>query len=557
MRVTIGTLAVFLFLTGCEPDATNDQSTRSGSPFPGADFVPDLFDADIGIVRFPVSCTVQAAAAVERGVVLLHHMMYENARLVFGMAANLDRNCSMAVWGQAMTLIHPLWPDRPGPQLLARGRSLADRALQMEPGSAREAAYLTTTAAYFAGSPEESEQDRLARFATAWQAVAEAYPSDLEAQALFALAHLATAELSDKSYEKNLAAAEIAQRILEQYPDHPGAHHYLIHAYDNPVLAERALPVADRYGALTPAVPHATHMMTHIYTRLGLWRKSIDWNRRSADAAWEICVELGEVLSHYQHALDYLAYAHLQLGQDQRAMEIVRDIGDLKAPFGTLNPAAAAYAFAALPSRYHLERRDWVAASELGVRVPESFPWDDTHDPYIAIVHFARALGSARLGQLERADQEIASLEQLRDSVAESSAYWAGQIEIQLLAARAWTLLARDEPELARQRMLEAVALEAATEKSPVTPAEVLPASELLGDMLLELGEYQAALSAYQTSLERTPGRLLSLFGAARAAEEIQQIQTASRYYQAVLDALDESTERTTLREQAIRFLET
>jgi len=544
-------------LSGCgpDPDGTTEVDP-AGQIVTESPFIPDLFEAEIGTVHFPVNCEERAAAVVERGVTLLHHMMYENARLVFGMAENLDPQCAMALWGQAMVMIHPLWPDRPKPGEISIGKALSERALAMDVVSSREAAYLTTTAAYFADEPGETEQDRLERFSTAWMSVAEDNPSDLEAQAFHALAYLATADLNDKSYEKNLATGKIAKQILAAVPDHPGGHHYLIHAYDNPALADQALPVADRYGALTPAVPHATHMMTHIYTRLGLWEKSVDWNRRSADAAWEICVELGEVLPHYQHALDYKAYAHLQMGEDSKALEIVEDVGSLEAPFSSLNPAAAAYAFAALPSRYHLERREWQAASELEPRSPSSFPWTPAHDQYVAIVRFARAMGHARLGNTDAAQREITELERLRVAVAETNPYWASQIEIQSMAAGAWVMFAGGDSTTALSMMQEAAALEQATEKDSVSPGEVLPAGELLGDMLLELGEYQGALTAYERSLARTPGRLLSLYGAAQAAEAAGLEEKARARYEDTLATLSEQDERPAIRARADAFLE-
>jgi len=545
-------------MTGCgpvQPVPTDVEPAKPATDTAG-EFLPDLFEADIGTVSFPVSCSEQAARVVERGVALLHHMMYENARLVFGMAENLDPECAMAVWGQAMVMIHPMWPDRPTPDEIGRGRELAGRALAVGAATPRETAYLATAWAYFADEIDETEQDRLNRFAEAWRRIAEQHPEDLEAQAFYALAHLATADLNDKSYQKNLLSGQIAHSILERVPDHPGAHHYLIHAYDNPLLADRALPVADRYGALAPAVPHATHMMTHIYTRLGLWEKSIEWNARSADAAWEICVELGEILPHYQHALDYKAYAHLQIGEDSKALAIVDDIGTLEAPFSSLNPASAAYAFAALPSRYHLERQDWQAATELPMKSPASFPWDSSHDAYLAIVRFARAIGYARLDRTEEAKLEIGELEALHESVARSSSYWAQQIRIQIIAASAWMALTAGEADRALELMEEAADLEAATEKSATSPGEVLPAAELLGDMHYQRGDYRAALAAYERSLARTPGRLLSLYGAARSAEAAGLDAEAVAHYQATLATLSEQTERHAIRQQALRYLE-
>jgi hypothetical protein len=537
MRKRLGsTILIMTLSTACSDDNGPAENFDTS--------LPDLFNAHIGTVDFPVSCTEPAAEVVERGLVLLHHMMYTNARLVFGMAENLDPNCAMSLWGQAMTLIHPLWSDLPTREELALGHSLAQRARAMDTTTPRESDYLTTIEAYFEAREGDTEITRLARFEQAWRNVAEQHPDDLEAQTLFALAHIATADLNDKSFVKQQRAGAVTRAVLAQVPEHPGAHHYLIHAFDNPVLAADAESVADRYGALTPAVPHATHMMTHIYTRLGAWDKSIEWNNTSADAAWEICAEFGEVIPHYPHALDYLAYAHLQLGADRQALAVVEDVAALEPPYSALNPAASAYAFAALPARYHLERRDWQAAAALEPRAPASFPWDDTHLAYVAITYFARALGHARLGELEKAETDLGEMRTLRDEIARQSAYWAQQVEIQTLAVEAWINYAAGDREAGLVTMRAAAALEAATEKDSVSPGEVLPAIELLGDMLLDTNDDEAALAAYQQSLQRTPGRLNSLYGAARAAERSGKSDEARLYYTALMEALGEREER-------------
>lgn len=542
-RVLIALLATLA--TACGTDTT-----------PGSrDPAPDLIEGDIGHVSFPVSCQPEAAALVERGVVLLHHMMYENALLAFAMAESLDESCAMAAWGQAMTLIHPLWPDQPSDAELELGRALADRGLSVAGITPRESAYLATVDGYFLNPPGDTETQRLARFASAWAKLADAHPDDLEARAFHALAYLATADLADKSYVKNLGAAALAQSVLDAVPDHPGAHHYLIHAYDNPALAERARPVADRYGALTPVVPHATHMMTHIYTRLGDWRQSIEWNRRSRDSAWALCEAQGEITSHYQHAQDYLAYAHLQLGEDSLARAVMEDIKALEAPFSTVNLVAGAYAQSAIPARYYLERHDWAGAAGLQPRVPASFPWSDEHAPYVAISHFARALGFARGGRPDGAVADLDALATLRDVAARTSPYWAGQVEIQRLSARAWQAFAQGDRDAARTDMRAAVDLETATEKSPVTPGEVLPAAELLGDLLLADRDPAGALAAYEQSLARTPGRLNSLFGAAAAAEQSGAAERAHAYYRQVAEELGPQSERDDMRQAAQRYL--
>ncbi|MGI9219656.1 MAG: tetratricopeptide repeat protein, partial [Woeseiaceae bacterium] len=310
-------------------------------------------------------------------------------------------------------------------------------------------------------------------------------------------------------------------------------HHYIIHAYDLPELAEKAVATADHYGEITPRVPHAAHMMTHIYTRLGQWEKAIEWNTISADTALALCLQYGEVNVHYTHALDYLAYAYLQKGNDNAALQIMRDAEELQPPYSETGRGASAYAFSALPARLALERRDWEAATKLRPRMPTTFPWDDTHDAYVAITHFARALALSRLGRPNDATADIEAMESLRAGV--ENPYWAQQIEIQEISARAWQAYARGDTDQALEIMRQAAALEASTDKHAVTPGEVLPAAELLGDLLLETGRFEEALEAYRSALRRAPGRYNSLYGAGQSARTAGDDSVAVEYFSELL----------------------
>ncbi|NIS78838.1 MAG: hypothetical protein GTO14_01095, partial [Anaerolineales bacterium] len=399
------------------------------------------------------------------------------------------------------------------------------------------------------------ERARLASFEQAWERVHREFPDDLEAASFYALAHMATATSKDKSYQKQKEAGAIMEAVLAEIPDHPGAHHYIIHAYDFPGLADRALEVARDYGKVAPEVPHALHMPTHIFTRLGLWQESIDWNRRSAAAAWKNRVD-GAISLHYPHALDYLAYAYLQQAQDEKAKEIMETTLSLSGPFHDLNAESSAYALAAVPARYTLERQQWVSATNLKPREPASFQWGDRFAAYEAITHFARALGAARSGNTTAAQSALTELETLHDVVAHTSAYWANQIEILQLSARAWLALEEGKQVEALRLMQLAAGLEASTEKSPTTPGEVLPARELLGDMLLELERSEEALAEYEGSLERSPNRFNSLYGAGRAAELAGDKKRATAYYQKLLEVVAQAdTGRPRLR-HARRFLD-
>lgn len=495
----------------------------------------DLVKTPVGDVSFPVGCNAEAAPLVERGVALLHHMMYDEASFVFGMADDRDPDCALAYWGRAMTLIHPLWPDRPTALQLEQGLELVEKSLSLGGNTTREDAYLETTRAYYESAASLNEKQRLARFSDAWKSLSDAHPDDLEARAFYSLALRATADISDKEFLTQKTAGLIAESVLAENPNHPGAHHYIIHIYDFPGIAEKALAAADNYGEMTPRVPHATHMMTHIYTRLGQWEKAVEWNSVAAETAWAMCVESGEINLHYTHALDYLAYAYLQTGDDRAVKAILLDVDQLQPPYSETNRNATAYAFAAMPARYALERRDWESAAKLQPRSPNTFPWETAHDPYVAITHFTRALAMSRLGRPDDAVADIEALESLRTSVALYSPYWAKQIEIQIFTAQAWQAHARGEAEQALDKMTHAAALEASTGKDAVTPGEVLPAAELYGDLLFETGNFEAALEAYRSALQRAPRRYNSLYGAGKAASAAGDDSTAAIYFNELL----------------------
>ena len=547
MRQSKYILAACLLLSAsaCDHKSESPKSepTKSEALF-------DLIDTPVGDVAFSVGCEREAAKLVERGVALTHHMMYESARFVFGMADNADPECALAYWGQAMTIINPLWPNTPTDDQLAQGEQLVEKALAIGGHDERETAYLGTMAAYFIGGAERSEAQRLLRLESAWKSVAADYPDDIDAQAFSLLAALATTDPDDRALQKQRAVGEAALALLEIAPNHPGAHHYLIHAYDYPELARKALPVANHYGEITPRVPHATHMMTHIYTRLGMWDEAIEWNNVSAEVALAICLETGNVNNHYTHALDYLAYAHLQKAEDRKVLDIMETTDALQPPYSG-NLHASAYALAAVPARYALERRDWEAARRLTPRSPATFPWDAQHEPYVAITHFVKAIGAARLGDLELADREIEALAGLRESVAQRNQYWAKQLSVQIETAKAWRVFAGGDVASALDLMREAAALEASTEKHPVTPGEIAPAAELLGDMFFEAGRYQDALQSYEKALTRSPNRYNSLLGGARSAEAMEDHAVARTYYSALV-AIAGDGERPSLQDATL-----
>lgn len=529
-HATVAAMAVMA--AACSREETVDAPTT--------EFI-DMLEIPLGDVSFPNSCDGDAANLVERGVGLLHHMMYTNANLVFGMANDADPDCALAYWGQAMTEIHPVWPDTPSAESMARGQALVEQSLAIGGSDARENAYLNTARAYFEETETLSEPERLTRYEAAWRVLFEQYPDDLEAKAFYALAFLATSDRNDTTFAQQKASGKIAEEVLAASPNHPGAQHYIIHSYDYPALAEKARPVADTYGRLAPKVSHATHMMTHIYTRLGDWDQSIEWNLASAGAAWALCNQLGEILPDYTHALDYLAYAYLQKGEDAAALDVLEDADELKPPYSALNPDASAYAFAALPARFALERNDWQAAAALAPRSPDNFPWQEKHDQYVAITYFARAIANARLGEVAEAERDIHELNNLHDRLAAVSPYWTKQVAIQIAASNAWLIYAQGDQNAAIDEMQRAAALEASTEKHPITPGEIVPAIELLGDMLRDAGQYDEALAAYERALVRNPRRYNSVYGAGVAAMEIGDNASAKKHLSALVEMTKDS----------------
>lgn len=490
------------------------------------------FDSELqlGSVVFPVSCKEAALQPAEQGLALLHHMTYEDAYASFMAAAKADPDCAMAYWGAAMTYIHPLWSDPPTESEYQEAKALLEKANQSGDKTAWERDYILALEAYFESDWSKNEKPRLIHYADAWQEVHQKYPDDIEAAALYALAYLGTVEPSDKSYAKQKQSGELSAGLLSQVGDHPGGHHYTIHAYDYPTLAKNALAIARNYGKIAPEIPHALHMPTHIFTREGMWEDSIEWNIRSADAALGKPVN-GAISLHYLHALDYLAYAYLQRGEDIKAANVESAIEAIDVPIQT--HVAAAYTLAAVPARLALERQQWERAADLEPRVPASYPWHK-FPAMEAITYFARALGAARSGRSQQAKSDLDMLKKLKGQLPPSASYWAKQVEIQYLSALAWLQYQTDKSK-GLETMMAAAELEASTEKHPVTPGEVLPAHELLADMMLNLGLADLALTKYELALMRSPNRLNSLYGAGFAAEQLGRRELAERYYRNVL----------------------
>jgi tetratricopeptide (TPR) repeat protein len=471
-----------------------------------------------GTVDFPVSCTEPAQAEFNRAAALLHHMTYPQAREAFEKTAAIDPACAMARWGAAMTLFQPLWPTRPSPADLARGFALAREAQALAPPSRRERLFIETVEAFFLDPASPDYWLRIRRWADATDRVLVEYPDDTEAAAFRALALLATAPSDAVSREHADRAAQILLRVYERNPDHPGAMHYLVHANDVPGRERELLEITRKYESAAPDNPHALHMPTHIYTRLGDWDGVIRGNLRAADAALRYPAGAhGEyVWDEFPHAIEYLVYASLQAGDYELA---ATQLARLRGTPGLEPTFKTAFHLASTQARYVLERHAWQEAERIVPREPATLDWDRFPWPE-AISQLARGLGAAHLGRLDATEAVIQRLDALEAAARRAGEeLFARNIRLLRLELAAWLAHMEGQQDASIALMQEAAALEVSTPKHAVTPAPTIPAHELLGDLLLELRRPAEALAAYRRSLELYPNRLNSLRGLERAGQ--------------------------------------
>ena len=505
--------------------------------------------ASLGTVDFEIPCAPEAAATFERGIALLHHMMYVEARSTFQQVVAADPACAFGHWGVAMTLFQPLWPTRPGAEQLQQGFAEAQKAKALA-GTARERAWVAAVEGFFE-QPESSDYwARIRKFEQAMESVYRADPQDREAAAFYALALLATAPDASDRLAQHAEAAAILVGIYERETTHPGAIHYTIHANDITGREHQRLDIVRSYDDIAPSVPHALHMPTHIFVRLGAWKDVIHWNIKSAEAALDF--PAGDAISHhYPHALDYLIYAHLQRGDDASAREILEGLGsagDYQKSF------ISAYHLSAMPARYAVERRQWAEAA--AVPAPRGdFPWQKFPWPQ-ANTELARGLGAAYTGDAAAAETAVARLEELRASAeAAGEGYFAQQVEVSRKIVAGALARARGRQQEAVETLRAAAELEASMEKHPVTPGSVQPAGEIYGDVLLEMGRAGEALEAYETSLATWPRRFNSLLGAARAATAEGDRGQATDYYRQLVELAGETGAERPGVEEARRFI--
>lgn len=488
----------------------------------------------LGKLAFESSCTRPAHAQLEQGLRWLHSFEYAEAERSFSDAALIDPRCAIAHWGIAMTYYHPLWAP-PTPAELDKGRTALGRAKEGSAANQRERDYIAALDAFYSDSDKLDHKTRVLAYNAAMASLHRRYPDDREAAVLYALSLIAAGlQDSDPEFAREKEAGKILNAVLRQEPDHPGVAHYLIHSFDYPPLAHIALPAAQRYASIAPDSAHAQHMPSHIFTRLGLWEEAIksDLKAEAAARAYARSKGMRDSWDERLHAMDYLAYAYLQTGQDAKAQKVLNDLKAIK----HVEPRnlKVAYTATAIPARLLLERRVWDEAAALklpangaSLAPMEEFPWAQAH------VHFARAIGAARSGRATQAGDEVAKLTAIEQAmVVPAGTYdWKKQVSISRQVAEAWLAHAEGKEEEALRIMRAAADLDDATEKHPVTPGAILPAREQLGELLLLVGRPGDALVAYEASLKRAPRRLAGLYGAAKAAKLTGNSAKAARYF--------------------------
>ena len=486
----------------------------------------------LGTVMFENSCAPAVGTSFNRAVALLHSFEFRSAIEGFEGVLAENSTCAIAYWGIALSYWGNPFAGARSTDALRAGLAAVDAGRKAGSPTARERAYIDAVAALFENYSTASQRDRILAYERAMAEVVRGNPEDMEAKIFHALALNQTALPSDKTYAAQLGATAILEPLFAMHPDHPGLAHYIIHAYDHPPLAPRALDAARRYAAIAPSAPHALHMPSHTFTRVGAWQESVTTNRLSEQTA----MRQGSA-TEALHAMDYQTYAHLQMAQDGAALEVLSRLPSVAAQFdttaitgGAAPPMAGFYALAAIPARYALERGAWQEAADL-TAPPSGTPFT------IAIAHFARALGAARSGRPSAASSDVARLAELRDRLREAQdAYWAEQVDIQWRVASAWVAYAEGRHDEAIRAMRAAADAEDATDKSAVSPGPLVPARESLGEMLLEAGQAEAALRAFEASIAKEPGRFRGAYGAARAAEAAGSAEHARGYYEKALE---------------------
>jgi len=508
----------------------------------------------LGEVNFPVSCSPAAQKDFNRAMALFHSFGFDPAKESFAKVLERDPECGMAYWGIAiMSMGNPFaWP--PNASAMKAGAAAMAEAQRVGAKSERERDYIAALATYFKDWETRDHRTRAVAFEKAMEGLVAKYPTDDEAKTLYALALNVTALHTDKTFANQLKAGAILEPLFKKYPNHPGVAHYLIHTYDYAELAERGLPAARAYAKIAPAAPHALHMPSHIFSRVGLWPEMVESNRASYLAAKSELKETTLGIGAYDalHAMDYMVFANLQQAQDMAAKKSLDEVAAIRR-VNVENPIAA-YAFASIPARFALERGDWKQAAALKLS-PADLAWSKFPQAE-AILVFARGLGGARAGDVTAARRDAERLQALKEAMTASKMdYWAGQADYQIKTVSAWIALAEKRYEEAVQLMRAAAEAEDSSDKHPITPGNVAPSRELLGEMLMTLNSPAQAFAEFERSLKRDPNRFRGIYGAARAAEASGNRKAARDYYTRLQTlAVNRDTERPELA-QARAFL--
>jgi tetratricopeptide (TPR) repeat protein len=511
-------------------------------------------DKEFGLVGFETSCSEKIKKDFDLAIALLHSFEYDEAEKVFAKVIDKEAECAMAYWGVAMCNYHQVWPSPATPAELEKGAKAIAIAQSLTQKSKRETDYINAIASFYKNWNTINHQIRSKNFEKAMEKVYKDYPADKEAAVFYALSLDGAADPADMSFSNQRKAGDILTALYADEPNHPGIVHYIIHSYDYPELAALALPAARKYASIAPSSAHAQHMPSHIFTRLGLWDECINSNLVAAASA-KCYAESAGMKGHWDeelHALDYLVYGYLQKGDNNSAKKQLDYLNTIT----VVEPVnfKVLYAFAAIPSRYILENKMWNEAAHLQT-YPASFPWEKF--PWQkAIIHFTRLLGSVHIGKLDSARIELKNLNTIYDTLTvQKDIYKAKQVMVQIKTGEAWILFEERKLNEALQMMTTAADMEDKTEKSPVTPGEVLPAKELLADMLLQLNKPVEALIAYEEDLKKHPNRFNGLYGAGLAAEKAANPEKANSYYRQLTTVANSPGAKRPELERVISFL--
>ena len=527
-------LSIVLCFSSCE-----NKKTTSIQSFTELDLKRgDLLlcgDPNFGDVSFALSCRYDLRETFNLGLSLMHSFEYAEAEKAFVSVLDQDPECLMAYWGTAMSILnHPL-SFKQNSKSLERGEKLLKVAQTLTPNNEREKDYIDAVTVYFNDWQNLDTKTRKLNYESKMEELYNKYPGDVETAVFYSLAVLATADLNDKSYTKQKKSGKILEKLFETNPNHPGIAHYIIHNYDSPELAHLALNTARKYAVIAPASAHAQHMPSHIFTRLGLWNESIKSNIDSANSAVCYAESVNPNANWVSeiHALDYLVYAYLQMGDNVRAQTEMNKMIEIKEVFPS-DHFASAYALIAVPSRLAVENKDWELATEL--ELPKTnLDWNKAPWPK-AMLHFSRALGFTNKGNSTAAQKELDILIDLRERLNEAkNSYESGQVTIQIESIKGWIEYSKGNTEKAIEYMKLASKLESETTKAAVTPGEIIPAEELLADLYMLTGKHKEALKSYELNLKGRPFRFNGLYGAAKAAQKLDNNELAAYYFEKLI----------------------